>query len=146
VFNANNRKHPKLRKELTWVYNNCFSHNVKRLVTHAQPFNGFLSRTTQVGQHQKKHSPIHPHPDHHTSFINFRHLLRSTASSLFNSHTWQSLFTTSLLSLKRIVTIRTNRKLKAKEHKLNTICNNFLSEKLKQVKTKYKLRINTNQS
>jgi len=38
--------------------------------TRTQPFNGLLSRTTRVGQYQKKHSPIHTHPDHHTSFIN----------------------------------------------------------------------------
>ena len=43
-----------------------------------------LSGTTQVGQYQKKHSPTHTHPDHQTSFINFLHLLRSIASSLFN--------------------------------------------------------------
>ena len=52
--------------------------------TQAKLFNGPLSGTTRVGQYQKKHSPTHTHPDHQTSFINFLHLLRSTASSLFN--------------------------------------------------------------
>jgi len=54
------------------------------------------SGTTWVGWYQKKHSPTHTHPDHQTSFINFVHLLRSIASSLFNLHTWQSFSTTSV--------------------------------------------------
>ena len=48
--------------------------------THTQPFNGLCSGTTLVGRYQKKHSPTHTHPDHRTSFINFLHLLLSTAS------------------------------------------------------------------
>jgi len=52
--------------------------------------------TTRVGQFQKKHSPTHTHPDHRTSFINFLHLLRSTASSMFSLRVWQSSLTTSL--------------------------------------------------
>ena len=32
---------------------------------------------------QKKHSPTHTHPDHRTSFINFLHLLRFTAISIY---------------------------------------------------------------
>ena len=52
--------------------------------TYTQPFNGPLTETTWVGRYQKKHSPTHTHPDHQTSFINFLHLLRSIASSLFN--------------------------------------------------------------
>jgi len=64
--------------------------------TYTQPFNDPLSRTTQVGRYQKKHSPIHTHPDHQTSFINFLHLLRSIAYSLFNLLSWQSFTTTSL--------------------------------------------------
>jgi len=37
---------------------------------------------------------IHPrtYPDHHPTFISFFHLLRSTASSLFNLRAWQSFF------------------------------------------------------
>ena len=58
--------------------------------THTQLLNGFLSGTTRVGRYQKKHSPTHTHPDHQTSFINFLHLLWSTASSLFNLCAWQS--------------------------------------------------------
>ena len=54
------------------------------LITHTQPFNGPLSGTTRVGRYQKKHSPSHTHPDHQTSFINFLHLLRSIASSVFS--------------------------------------------------------------
>ena len=64
--------------------------------THTQPFNGLWSGTSRVGQYQKKHSPTQTHPDHWTPFINFLHLLRSIASSLFNLRVWQSFTTTSL--------------------------------------------------
>jgi len=57
--------------------------------THTQLFNGRLSGTTRVGRYQKKHSPTHTHPDHRTSFISFRHLQRSMASSLFSLRAWQ---------------------------------------------------------
>ena len=63
---------------------------------HTQPFNGPLSGTTWVSRYQKKHSPTHTHPNHQTSFINFLHLLRSIASSLFNLRAWQFFSTTSL--------------------------------------------------
>jgi len=65
-------------------------------ITHTQPFNDPLSGTTQVGRYEKKHSPTHTNPDHQTSFINFLHLLWSTASSLFNLRACQSFSTTSL--------------------------------------------------
>ena len=42
------------------------------------------------------HLPTHTHPDHQTSFINFLHLLQSTAYSLFSLRAWQSFSTTSL--------------------------------------------------
>jgi len=58
--------------------------------TRTQLFNGPLCRTTQVSQYQKKHSPTRTNPDHETSFINFLHLLWSTASSMFNLCAWQS--------------------------------------------------------
>jgi len=64
--------------------------------THIQPFNSLLSRTTQVGRYQKKHSTAHTHPDHRTSFIIFLHLQQSMASSLFSLRAWQSSRTTSL--------------------------------------------------
>ena len=64
--------------------------------THTQQFNGLWSRNTRVGRYQKKHSPTHTHPDHRTSFINFLHLLWSTASSLFSLRAWQSFSTISL--------------------------------------------------
>ena len=67
-----------------------------RTHTYTQPFNGSFSGTTRVGRYQKKHSPTHNHPDHQIYFINFLHLLRSIASSLFNLHAWQSFLTTSL--------------------------------------------------
>jgi len=57
---------------------------------------GPLSGTTRVGRYQKKHSPTHTHPVRQTSFINFLHLLRSIASSLFNLRTLQSFSTTSV--------------------------------------------------
>jgi len=64
--------------------------------THTQPFNCLWFRTTRVGRYQKKHSPIYTHPDHRTSFIDFLHLLRFIASSLFSLRAWQSFLTTSL--------------------------------------------------
>jgi len=65
--------------------------------THTQPFNGRWSGTTRVGgRYQKKHSSTHTHPDHRTSFINFLHLPRSIASSVFSLRAWQSSFTTFL--------------------------------------------------
>ena len=50
-----------------------------------------LSGTTWASRYQKKQSPTHTHPDHRTSFINFLHLLRSIASSLFSLRVWLSL-------------------------------------------------------
>jgi len=47
-----------------------------------------------VSWYQKKHSPTH-HPDHHPVFINFFHLPRSIASSLFKLRAWQFFCTTS---------------------------------------------------
>jgi len=54
-----------------------------------------LSGTTQVSQYQKKHSPTHTYHGHQSSLICFLHLLRSTASSLFNLRAWQSFSTLS---------------------------------------------------
>jgi len=59
-----------------------------------QPFYGPLSGTTLVSRYQKKHSPTH-HPDHHPVFINFFHLPRCIASSLFKLRAWQCFCTTS---------------------------------------------------
>ena len=66
----------------------CIKHFVQALGglckhTHTL-FNGPLSGTTRAGQYQKKQSPSQTLPDIQTSFINFAHLLRSIASSLFN--------------------------------------------------------------
>ena len=77
------------------LHNNCTS-ACKCSYTHTQQFNGLWSGTTRVGQYQKKLSPTHTHPDHRTSFINFLHLLRSIASSVFSLRAWQSSLTTSL--------------------------------------------------
>jgi len=74
---------------------NCCEFNVSHTHTHTQPFNGPFSGTTRVGQYQKKHSPTHTRPDRRTSFINFLHLLQSTASFLFDLSAWQSFSTTS---------------------------------------------------
>ena len=63
--------------------------------TDTQPY-APLSGTRRVAEYQKKHSPTHTHPDHQTSFINFLHLLRSIASSVFSLRAWQSSLTTSL--------------------------------------------------
>jgi len=46
-----------------------------------RPFNGLWSGTTWVGRYQKKHSPIHTHPDHRASFITFLHLQRPERKS-----------------------------------------------------------------
>ena len=73
---------------LLWAY---FEDN-----THTQLFNGLWSGTTWLGRYQKKHSHSHTHPDHRTSFINFFHLLRSIAFSLFRVRAWQSFSTNSL--------------------------------------------------
>jgi len=54
-----------------------------------QSFYGPLSGTNRVSWYQKKHSPTY-HPDHHSIFISFFHLLRSIASSLFKLRAWQS--------------------------------------------------------
>ena len=43
-----------------------------------------LSGTTRVSRYQKKHSPAHTYRGHQSSLICFFHLLRFTASSLFN--------------------------------------------------------------
>ena len=66
--------------------------------THTQPFNGLRSGTTQVGRYQKKQkrSPTHTHHDDRTSIVNFLHLLRYIASSLFSLSARQSSLTTSL--------------------------------------------------
>ena len=61
--------------------------------THTQPFNGLWSGGTWVGRY---HWPTHTHPNHQTSFINFLHLLRSIAFSLFSLHAWRSFSTTSV--------------------------------------------------
>jgi len=47
-----------------------------------------------VSRYQKKHPCTYF--DHHPIFVSFFHLLRSIASSLFNSHAWQSFCTDSL--------------------------------------------------
>ena len=53
---------------------------------------------TRAHQHTHTHARTHTHthPDHRTFFINFLHLLRSIASSVFSLCAWQSSFTTSL--------------------------------------------------
>ena len=58
------------------------SHTHARTHTHTPLFNGLWSGTTRVGRYQKT--------------INFLHLLRSIASSLFSLRAWQSSLTTSL--------------------------------------------------
>ena len=62
-----------------------FWYQLTRVVPDKRSFNRcVLSGTTRTGQYQKIHSPTYTHPDQQTSFISFLHLLRSTASSLFN--------------------------------------------------------------
>ena len=73
----------------------AYQRPAQNTVTHIYNYLTALSRTTQVGRYQKRHSPTHTQPDHRTSFINFLHLLWSTASSLFNLRAWQSFSTTS---------------------------------------------------
>jgi len=58
--------------------------------TTQQPFYSPLSGSTWVSRYWRNI------PDHHPIFISFFHLPRSTASSLFKLHSWQSFFTTSV--------------------------------------------------
>ena len=51
---------------------------------------------TWVSRYQKKHSPTLTHPGHRTFFINFLHLQRSIASSVFSLRARLSSLTTSL--------------------------------------------------
>jgi len=71
--------------------------------THTQPFSilqlWILSGTTWVSRYEKKHSPTHTYRGHKWSLICFIHLLRSTASCLFNPCAWQSFSTISKFSL-----------------------------------------------
>ena len=69
--------------------------------THTHTQNHFtalwiLSGTTEVSRHQNKHSPTHTYRSHQSPLICFIHLIRSTASSLFNPLAWQSFSTISL--------------------------------------------------
>ena len=73
-----------------WARTSYRNNTISTKHTQTQTFNGPLSGTTQVGWYQKKQSPTPIHPDHQTSFINFLHLLRSIASSLFSLRAWQS--------------------------------------------------------
>jgi len=61
-----------------------------------QSFYGPLSSTTRLSRYQKKHSPTHTYPNQQPSIISLFHLLRSTASCLFNLRAWQPFCTTSL--------------------------------------------------
>jgi len=54
-----------------------------------------LFGTTRVSRYQKKCSPTHTYLDYQSSFICFRHLIQSMASSMFNLRAWQSFCTTS---------------------------------------------------
>ena len=74
------------------IYLNSNVYNFDHGHTHTQPLSGLWSGTTRVGRYQKKHT----HPDHQTSFINFLHLLLSTASSVFCLRAWQSSLITSV--------------------------------------------------
>jgi len=75
----------------TWSEQYSFTWNVSP----SRQFQIFQTHN-RVGWYQKKYSPTHTHPVHQTSFINFLHLLRSIASSVFKWHAWQSFSTTSL--------------------------------------------------
>ena len=77
-------------------HHSSFTSWVDSVRPNTQPFNGLWSGTTRVGRYQQKPSPTHTHPDHRTSFINFLHLQRSMASSLFSLRAWQSSRTTSV--------------------------------------------------
>jgi len=76
----------------------CNQHSLHHVLQLLQPFTALWtsSGTTRVSQYQKKHSPTHTHRGHQSSLICFLHLLRSTASSLFNICAWQSFYTISL--------------------------------------------------
>ena len=91
IFSFSSTFHSSLNSAFTSVFFPVMLSPVPLSHTHAQPFNGLWSGTTRVGRvPHKKHSPTHTHPDHQTSFINFLHLLRSTASSVLSLRAWQS--------------------------------------------------------
>jgi len=93
-------------KQLWKIYTRKLWNAKLSVKNYTQPFSGLLSTSTWVSQYQKKHSPTRTHPDHQTFFINFLHLLRSVASSLFNfspgplwsSLVWDLLLNTSCIS------------------------------------------------
>ena len=85
----------------THVYFQVYSHisSLHEIHTHTHNHSmalWILSGTTQVRWYQKKHSPTHTYHGHQSSLICFLHLLRTTASSLFNLRAWQSFSTISL--------------------------------------------------
>ena len=70
-----------------------FWYQLTQVVLDKGPLNGCVwvwSGYARLGRYQKKHSPTDTHPGHRTSFINFLHLLRSIASSVFSLCAWQS--------------------------------------------------------
>jgi len=76
-----------------WIDHSITTTTTTTTTTLLQPFYSPLSKTTQVSQYQKKHSPTHL--SWSLSNLNsFFHLLRSIASSLFNLCVWQSFRTT----------------------------------------------------
>jgi len=66
---------------------------------------GPLSGTTRVSRYQKKHSPTH-HPDHHSIFISFFHLLRCIASSLFKLHARHQLTHKNYMNVHTLVMLK----------------------------------------
>jgi len=70
-----------------------------RTHTHTDTHTHTHNRLTGLPGWARNRRNIHTHPDHQTSFINFLHLLRFIASSLFNVRAWQSFSTTSLQAL-----------------------------------------------
>jgi len=95
--NIGRQQRPDTDRLAPWTRAHKTSNRSAKTHTHnTQPFNGCWSGTTRVGWYQKKHSHTNTHPGDRTSFINFLHLLRFIASSVFSLCAWQSSLTTSL--------------------------------------------------
>ena len=89
------RRTGKVRRPETDVLPLCHA-TTSTITTNTVCLSVCLSVRLCASRYHKKHSPTHTHPDHQTSSINFLHLLRSIASSLFNLRARQSFPTISL--------------------------------------------------
>jgi len=71
-------------KSLSYPHTHARTHACTHACMHTHTHTFLLKILYQpfTGQYQKKHSPIHTHPDIQTSFINFHHILRTMIHSI----------------------------------------------------------------